>query len=48
MGKMEEIYPLGAKGWATWRGLVLSQSDFSSTSGPFKRQQCGKCASGEL
>jgi hypothetical protein len=43
MGKLEEIYPVGVMGWATCRGLVPSQSDFSSKSGPFKSQQWEMC-----
>lgn len=41
MEKLEEIYPVGATGWATWRGLALSQSEFSSTSGPLKASSVG-------
>jgi hypothetical protein len=43
MGKLEEMYPVRAMRWAKWRGLVPSQSDFSSKSGHFESQQWEMC-----
>jgi len=44
MVKLEEIHPVGTMGWAKWRGVVTSQSHFSS----LLKASSRKCASGQL